>query len=105
MKKIILVSLAILTVSTSAALAAHRTHHSQPMKPIASAAAPNPNANVFSVGGASSGRLARRLSVVQLIHAPPPPNAFPQRGLICAGPRFAIVGAGCLGQKSDLWGY
>jgi len=58
MKKIILVGLAILTVSTSAALAAHRTHHGHAMKPNASAAAANPNVNVFGVGGASpvSGR-------------------------------------------------
>jgi hypothetical protein len=53
MKKIILVGLAILTVSTSAALAAHRTHHGHAMKPNASAAATNPNVNVFGVGGAS----------------------------------------------------
>ena len=52
MKKNILIGLAILTVSTSAALAAHRTH-SHAMKPNASAAATNPNANVFGVGGAS----------------------------------------------------
>jgi hypothetical protein len=51
MKKNILIGLAILTVSTSAALAAHRTHHSHAMKPNASAAATNPN--VFGVGGAS----------------------------------------------------
>jgi hypothetical protein len=52
MKKSILIGLAILTVSTSAALAAHRTHHSHAMKPNASAAAsnPNPNANLFGVG-------------------------------------------------------
>jgi hypothetical protein len=55
MKKNILIGLAILTVSTSAALAAHRTHHSHAMKPNASAAATNPNANVFGVGGASPG--------------------------------------------------
>ena len=53
MKKNILIGLAILTVSTSAALAAHRTHHSHAMKPNASAAATNPNANVFGVAGAS----------------------------------------------------
>ncbi len=53
MKKNILIGLAILTVSTSAALAAHRTHHSHAMKPNASAAATNPNATVFGVGGAS----------------------------------------------------
>ena len=41
MKKNILIGLAILTVSTSAALAAHRTHHSRAMKPNASAAATN----------------------------------------------------------------
>ena len=39
----ILVSLAILTLSTSVALAAQRTHHSRAMKPTASAAAVNPN--------------------------------------------------------------
>ena len=50
MKKSIIVGLAILTVSTSAALAAHRSHHSHAVKP---AAATNPNANVFGVGGAS----------------------------------------------------
>ncbi len=38
----ILVGLAILAVSTSAALAAHRTHHKQTMKPQAAAAATNP---------------------------------------------------------------
>jgi hypothetical protein len=53
MKKNILIGLAILTVSTSAALAAHRTHHSHAMKPNASAAATNPNANIFGVGGTS----------------------------------------------------
>jgi hypothetical protein len=50
MKKI-LIGLAILTVSTSVALAAHPTHHSHAMKPNASAAATNPN--IFGVGGAS----------------------------------------------------
>jgi hypothetical protein len=39
----ILVSLAILTLSTSVALAAQRTHQSRAMKPNASAAATNPN--------------------------------------------------------------
>jgi hypothetical protein len=43
MNKSILVSLAILTLSTSVALAAQRTHHSRAMKPAASAAAMNPN--------------------------------------------------------------
>jgi hypothetical protein len=43
MNKSILVSLAILTLSTSVALAAQRTHHSRAMKPSASAAAMNPN--------------------------------------------------------------
>ena len=43
MNKTILVSLAILTLSTSVALAAQRTHHSRAMKPSASAAAMNPN--------------------------------------------------------------
>jgi hypothetical protein len=44
MNKSILVSLAILTLSTSVALAAHKTHHSRAMKPNASAAATNPTA-------------------------------------------------------------
>jgi hypothetical protein len=43
MNKSILVSLAILTLSTSVALAAQRTHHTRAMKPTASAAAVNPN--------------------------------------------------------------
>jgi hypothetical protein len=43
MNKSILVSLAILTLSTSVALAAQRTHHGRAMKPNASAAAMNPN--------------------------------------------------------------
>jgi hypothetical protein len=44
MTKRILVSLAILTLSTSVALAAQRTHHSRAMQPSASAAAMNSNA-------------------------------------------------------------
>ena len=43
MNKSILVSLAILTLSTSVALAAHKTHHSRAINPNASAAAINPN--------------------------------------------------------------
>jgi hypothetical protein len=44
MNKTILVGLASLTVSTSAASAwTHRTHHSRAMNPNASAAAMNPN--------------------------------------------------------------
>jgi hypothetical protein len=39
----ILVGLAILAISTSAAFAAHRTHHSHTMKPAASAATTDPN--------------------------------------------------------------
>jgi hypothetical protein len=54
MKKNILVGLAVLTVSTSAALAAHQTHHRHAMKPTASAAATNPNANIFGVGGGAA---------------------------------------------------
>jgi hypothetical protein len=58
MNKSILVSLAILTLSTSVALAAQRTHHSRAMKPDASAAAINPNprptnANAFARVGPS----------------------------------------------------
>ena len=50
MKKNILIGIAILTVSTSAALAAHRTYHSHAMKPNAAAAATDQNANVFGAG-------------------------------------------------------
>jgi len=60
MNKSILVSLAILTLSTSVALAAQRTHHSRAVKPNASAAAMNPNpyarpmnSNAFAGVGAS----------------------------------------------------
>jgi hypothetical protein len=65
MTKSILVSLAILTLSTSVALAAQRTHHSRAMHPSASAAAMNSNAfgafggvgpsPVIWQGGVSSG--------------------------------------------------
>jgi hypothetical protein len=53
MNKSILVSLAILTLSTSVALAAHKTHHSRAMKPNASAAT-NP-ATPGSAGWPGSG--------------------------------------------------
>jgi hypothetical protein len=57
MTKSILVSLAVLTLSTSAALAAHRSHHSHAMNPNASAAAVNPNpfagSNAFGGAGAT----------------------------------------------------
>ena len=60
MTRSILISLAILTLSTSVALAAQRTHHSRAVKPNASTAAmnPNPNArpmypNAFASGGPS----------------------------------------------------
>jgi hypothetical protein len=43
MNKSFLLGLAILTLSTSVALAAQRTHHSRAVKPAASAAAMNPN--------------------------------------------------------------
>ena len=52
MNKSILVSLAILTLSTSAALAAHRTHHSRAMN--ASAAMPASPSPVGWTGGVSS---------------------------------------------------
>lgn len=64
MNKSILVSLAILTLSTSVALAAQRTHHSRAMKhshavkPNASAAATNPTGvgpSPVGWGGVSSG--------------------------------------------------
>jgi hypothetical protein len=51
MKKSILISVAILTLSTSAALAAHRTHHARAVNPNASAAATN--ANAFAATGAT----------------------------------------------------
>jgi hypothetical protein len=54
MNKSIVVSLAILTLSTSVALAAQRTHHSRAAKPHASTAAMNPNAgptNTNTFGG------------------------------------------------------
>ena len=57
MNKSILVSLAILTLSTSVALAAHKTHHSRAMKPPASAAATNPGpSSVFGPGGGMSNK-------------------------------------------------
>src|SRR5258708_39105927 len=43
MTRSILISLAILTLSTSVALAAQRTHHSRAVKPNASTAAMNPS--------------------------------------------------------------
>jgi hypothetical protein len=60
MTRSILISLAILTLSTSVALAAQRTHHSRAVKPNASTAAMNPNPyarpmqpNAFGGGGPS----------------------------------------------------
>lgn len=57
MNKSILVSLAILALSTSVALAAHKTH-SRAMKPTASAAATNPGpagpSPFFGPGGTSN---------------------------------------------------
>jgi len=52
MIKSILVCLAVLTLSTSAALAAHRTHHRQAMN--AYAAVPPPAPQVGWMGGVSS---------------------------------------------------
>jgi hypothetical protein len=43
MTRSILISLAVLTLSTSVALAAQRTHHSRTVKPNASTVAMNPN--------------------------------------------------------------
>jgi hypothetical protein len=61
MTRSILISLAVLALSTSAALATQRTHHHRAVKPDASTAAvnPNPNArqmypNTFASGGAAS---------------------------------------------------
>jgi hypothetical protein len=63
MNKSILVSLAILTLSTSVAMAAHKTHHSRSMKPNASAAATKPTGTgpagpsmVFGPGGGMSNK-------------------------------------------------
>jgi len=60
MTRSILIGLAILTLSTSVALAAQRTHHSRAVKPNASTAAMNPNPyarpmypNAFAGGGLS----------------------------------------------------
>src|SRR5437879_93198 len=60
MTRSILISLAVLTLSTSVALAAQRTHHSRAVKPNASTAAMNPNPyarpmypNAFAGGGPS----------------------------------------------------
>jgi hypothetical protein len=60
MTRSILISLAVLTLSTSVALAAQRTHHSRAVKPNASTAAMNPNPyarpmypTAFAGGGAS----------------------------------------------------
>ena len=56
MTKSILVSLAILTLATSGALAAQRTHHRQAMNASASVpAATVPTAPVMWMGGVSSG--------------------------------------------------
>lgn len=55
MNKSILVSIAILTLSASVALAAHKTHHSRAMKPNASATATSPGPSpVFPGGGVSN---------------------------------------------------
>jgi hypothetical protein len=54
MMKGILVSLAILTLSTSVALAAQRTYHRQAMNASARAVAPAPSP-VMWMGGASGG--------------------------------------------------
>ena len=60
MKKSILVSLAILTLSTSVALAAHKTHHKRAMKPNASAAATSPaptaSSPMFGQNGGTSSK-------------------------------------------------
>jgi hypothetical protein len=57
MTKGMLVGLAVLTLSTSAALAAQRSHHGHAMNPNASTAAVNPNpyarSNAFAGVGAS----------------------------------------------------
>ena len=55
MTKSILVSLAILTLATSSALAAQRTHHRQAMNSSASVAPAPALAPVMWMGGASSG--------------------------------------------------
>jgi hypothetical protein len=60
MTRSILISVTILTLSTSVALATQRTHHSRAVKPNASTAAMNPNPyarpmypNAFAGGGPS----------------------------------------------------
>jgi hypothetical protein len=54
MTKSILVSLAILTLSTSAALAAHRTHHRHAIRPAMNASAGVGASPVVWTGGVSS---------------------------------------------------
>jgi hypothetical protein len=54
MNKSILVGAVILTLSTSAALAAHKAHHSHAMKPTAAAATTTPTGPVIWPGAGSS---------------------------------------------------
>ena len=67
MIKTILVSLAVVTVSTSAALAA--THHGRAMKPQASATAASPKA---SVAATSSKRYSRSMNAYAAMPAAAP---------------------------------
>jgi hypothetical protein len=54
MKKNVLIGLAILAVSTSAALAAHRTHHAMKPKAAAAAATTTGSASPLIVGQVSA---------------------------------------------------
>jgi hypothetical protein len=82
MAKIILVSLAVLTLSTSVGLAAQRAHHSPVVKPSASTAAMNPNPYARSMY----------------------PNAYagPMNANAFAGPRYPNAFAG-VGQSPVGW--
>ena len=80
MTKSILVSLAILTLSTSGALAAqHRTHHRQAMN--ANAAMPAPASPVGWMGGVSSGD---RTMYMKNLHDSgyDPKNNFDAKGIL-----------------------
>ena len=77
MTKCILISLAVLTLSTSAALAAHRTHHRQAMN--ANAAVPAPASPVGWMGGVSS---SDRATYIRNLHDAgyDPKNNFDAKG-------------------------
>jgi hypothetical protein len=77
MTKSILVGLAVLTLSTSAALAAHRTHHRHAMNPYGSVGA----SPVIWTGGVSSSDHA---TYIRNLHDSgyEPKNNFDARGIL-----------------------